>query len=312
MRPGWREASRCSIVWLSLGTLWLVEHVARQHRSAREMYQAAARDKQAALFFPVASRVPTPLRLCPNATAGTEFAVVSLLVMNGGAEHVQYQQSLQKLAHAFRFFSNIDLVLLLVNAANAPLRLDHWRVCNVPEVKGPLQSAGNNRYLLARIYTKLRVWQLEEYKAVLYVDADTMLVRQFDSAFLHHLPTMMNLGLTIGMGPDKPGHADYFNAGVVLLVPNSSEYLLLEAGIQTVPHDPGLADQNYLNSFYRGHVYPLPFVLNALVQIKSEQPAFWKIHEPHIILYHYLVKPWDWRTCWDMGAEDLCLMWSWQ
>ena len=166
------------------------------------------------------------------------------------------------------------------------------------------------RVLHSKAYSKFNVWNLYEYSAVLYLDLDTLLIRQFSSIFEEHLPAMIDGGYELGLGKNTfPSDSDY-NAGVVLLRPGQKKFRELLSSISSVPHDIEVAEQALLNKLYEGRIYPLPFKFNGMVSVKTKCPEVWGSGSDLIIL-HYTCKPWNPLNCWTDQIEDLCLLWHW-
>ena len=254
---------------------------------------------------PIVGKIESPI--C--ADADTAFALVSLLIVNG-YEHDQYMQGMCKLGQAIRQFATIDTILLVAEVgmklnSDAQIARCGWRVCFVSTIPGP--PGHSNRYLEAKMYTKLRLWQLVQYQAVLYIDLDTLIVRPFGGIFEEHLPAMADKGLTLGMGSNSfPDRGD-FNAGVMLLLPDPIEFNSLVAGITSIPHNIELAEQAYLNAYFAQRIYRLPFAYNSMVSMRPAIPTPWRDSEA--IIMHYTCKPWHPYNCWRDQIEDLCSLW---
>ena len=248
--------------------------------------------------------------ICSNAS--TAFALASLLIANG-YEHDQYMQGMCKLGRAIRQFATIDSILLVAEVgvelnrdAQDQIARCGWRLCFVSTISGPLVAKAGyiKRYLEAKMYTKLRLWQLVQYQAVLYIDLDTLIVRPFGGMFREHLPAKVAKGLTLGMGSNSfPDRRD-FNAGIILLLPDQAEFVSLVAGIGSIPHD---VEQAYLNAYFARRIYRLPFAYNSMVSMRPAVPTPWRDSEAIII--HYTCKPWHTYNCWRDRIEDLCRLW---
>jgi hypothetical protein len=313
---GWLGFVRvCYFVVFMLATVMILSltRVVSKYAMARDLYQNLAdshvggegHDRHLA-------RSAVPIQACPGLMASTDFAVVSMLTVSGGRETELYKRSLHKLGTAIQFWSDLNAVLLIVGDNGNKTRLGHWAICRSNGVEGPhITSQDDNRFLKSKMYSKLLFWLMEEYRAILYVDADTLLVRQYTNVFSFHVRRMVDSGLTIGMGTNNLARSDDFNAGVILLIPNRTEFQLLITSIHTLSHDVTLAEQNYLNQYYKNRIYKLPFEYNAMVSVKTEYPVFWQTHEPHAILLHYTCKPWHPWNCIRDGIEDLCILWYW-
>jgi hypothetical protein len=239
--------------------------------------------------------------------APKQYAIVSIFIANGFDNNL-YLQSLCKLNVAINRFASIDKVLMILGKYNASDTCG-WIPYSVKAVDGPKEKDPHaNRYLTTKIYTKLRIWELIQYDALLYIDLDTLVIGQFSQLFEKHLPLMLKSGLALGMGHNTFPHGPDFNSGVILLTPNLTLFDSLHRGINTIPHEIEFGDQNYLNAYFKENIYLLPFQYNSMVSVKTSHPEFW-VASQHSIL-HYTCKPWNKPNCWSDGIEDLCLLWD--
>ena len=241
-----------------------------------------------------------------NSLNNSKFAVVSLLI----GEEPSYMEAACKLGSSIDRYSSIDRVLLRLGNDHMQHTLCGWQMHAVAPIEGPSnKDSHSNRYLSLKLYTKLRVWEMVQYDAVLYVDLDTLFVGQFGSLFEVHLPIMRALEQPLAMGhntfPDGPD----FNAGVILLIPDSTLFDSLMQGIQVVQHDIETAEQMYLNAYFlnSSRIHFLPYRFNAMVSVKTEYPLIWGAED--LVILHYTCKPWNAYNCWMDGIEDVCLLW---
>jgi glycogenin glucosyltransferase len=98
--------------------------------------------------------------------------------------------------------------------------------------------------------TKIQLWGLTQFKRVLYLDADTLVLQNLDH-LLDHVPP----GVDFAAAPEL-AYPDVFNAGMMLLTPKDSTYReLCEFAKVHESYDGG--DQGILNVFFgdgtRGH-----------------------------------------------------------
>ena len=289
---------------------------------------------------------PERIKMCgrDEAFARTRFAVVSLLTVD--AQHM-YTESAMKLATSLRWWlpqQQMDLVMLLTEGFGVDgqvvegvafdrMTLDRagWNVlCRVPKIVHPTVSDGN-RFHEAALYSKLNAWGLTEYDAILYLDSDTLVVRSPLSLFTFHLPAMLFRGSTLGACRDRPAKfSESFNGGVLLIIPGkgpAGEDLspaILQHSIGTVPHVVGFAEQGLLNAMWGQHgFYELPYVFNANLVSKYEEPALWLRNVDRLVIVHYTVaKGWqslrffqlnDMFTvwwCYKWSIDDYCRLWE--
>ncbi|KAK1983477.1 family 8 glycosyl transferase [Colletotrichum cereale] len=90
--------------------------------------------------------------------------------------------------------------------------------------------------------TKLRLWSLSQFRRVLYLDADTLVLSNLDHVF--DLPE----SVTFAASPEI-GFPDCFNSGVMLLRPDAATYAELTAFATRVDSFDG-GDQGLLNVFF--------------------------------------------------------------
>ena len=61
----------------------------------------------------------------------------------------------------------------------------------------------------------------------------------------------------------------------------------------------GVADQGFLNAFYKDRIERLPFIYNAMVSEKTgTHREVWRQQEAEMVLLHYTCKPWHAWNCW--------------
>lgn len=141
--------------------------------------------------------------------------------------------------------------------------------------------------------TKLNIWNLTQFKKVVYLDADVLLLENIDELF--------SIESTFAAAPDifPP---DKFNAGVMVIEPNATIFEEMVSLIGVLPsHDGG--DTGFLNSYfsswYTGRAESrLSFGYNAQRTLYwftySKQPGYWKAISPlKIIHYSSSPKPWE-------------------
>jgi lipopolysaccharide biosynthesis glycosyltransferase len=142
----------------------------------------------------------------------------------------------------------------------------------------------------ALTYTKLRVFDLAEYDKVVWLDADTVVLRNIDELF------------------DRPCIAaasdffmpDRFNSGVMVLDPSPELFNKLMVSLASCPTYDG-GDQGFLNSFWSDWwampvEHRLPAVYNIhhfIFQFMAAHPGFGKQFMADTRIIHYtLQKPW--------------------
>ena len=106
--------------------------------------------------------------------------------------------------------------------------------------------------------TKFAVWKVAPCRRVLYVDLDSVFIRDPALVF-DYCPPSFPLCAVHGQG--MPGKMSYFNAGVMVLRPSLVMYNLLnQASIHGKSHT--LAEQDTLNEF---PWHPMPVKCNLML-----------------------------------------------
>lgn len=139
-------------------------------------------------------------------------------------------------------------------------------------------------------YSKLNIWTLSDsgVKAAVYLDADTLVLRNFDELF--SLP--YNFAAVPDVYVDGQGWSLSFNAGVLYLRPSRDVFEDMLAKIATASYNMHEAEQSFLNHYYGAEAVRLPYAYNANLAIKSRKPEVWADVKREARVVHYtLVKP---------------------
>mmetsp|Transcript_54914 Transcript_54914/g.110212 ORF Transcript_54914/g.110212 Transcript_54914/m.110212 type:complete len:228 (-) Transcript_54914:15-698(-) len=140
-------------------------------------------------------------------------------------------------------------------------------------------------------FTKLRVWEQDDFEKLIYVDADCVVLESIDELFDRPSPSFC---------PDV-FPPDRFNAGVIVLQPSRETFADMFERIPTLPsHDGG--DTGFLNSYFpQWYEWPaehrMPFRYNALRTMywfTHKNPGYWESVKPIKVLHFCSSpKPWD-------------------
>jgi len=198
---------------------------------------------------------------------------------------------------------NADKIVLVTDAISKPTRIQLKRIRGlaireVEAIPNPHASTCKVEGWVNSGYTKLRVWELEEYSRAIYLDADCLVVGSLERLF------------SCSSGEDWNGFSavpdvfppDKFNAGVMVLKPNSEVFRDMMEKINLPSHDNG--DTGFLNSYFSdwySDMPPssrLPFGLNAQRILHwfthSREPGYWDVINPlDVVHYSSSPKPWD-------------------
>lgn len=134
-------------------------------------------------------------------------------------------------------------------------------------------------------FIKLRLWELEEYERVIFIDADALVVRNIDKLFQYpEFSAAPNVYETV---------ADFhrLNSGVFVAKPAAdtlSDMLqILDAPDAYWPR----TDQSFLQAYFPDW-HGLPVFYNMLQYVWFNLPALWDWKSVHVVHYQY-EKPWE-------------------
>jgi hypothetical protein len=222
------------------------------------------------------------------------FALVTLLTSDPAGLSV----GACKIARQAQRMTNVDLVMLTLEH-HPTMAACGWRQVVVKPIDNtdPDDQSG---YAAGKAYTKLHIWNLTQYERLLYVDLDTLPVAQFAGVFEQRLIGCQGVAMVVDAGRGD----DYFNTGVMLVVPNKDLFKWLVGNVTLIPHDPVAAEQNYLNAYFKGRICTLPKKYNAIVADRVHFP-------PHVAIIHYTnIKVHHKFSAWWGGLNDLVAIWD--
>ena len=156
----------------------------------------------------------------------------------------------------------------------------------VMRISPPHGGAGMNPHFLDQ-FTKLSLWKLDVLgiDALIYLDADTLVLRNFDELF--SLP--YQLGAVPDVFLDRRGFVVDFNAGVLLLRPDTTIYDAMIAALPTARFPPEYAEQAFLNQFFATSAIRLPYVYNGNLAYKKRAPKMWEGIWNELRVIHYTI-----------------------
>ncbi|MFD1795417.1 glycosyltransferase family 8 protein [Paracoccus aurantiacus] len=162
------------------------------------------------------------------------------------------------------------------NAAHARDAL-HARAAFTKGTKPPFHTPLDN-------FVKLRLWQLTEYDAVVFIDADAIMLKNSDKLFGYpEFCAAPNVYESLG---------DFhrLNSGVFTARPSEATFAAMIDRLD----QPGIfwrrTDQTFLESFFPDW-HGLPVFFNMLQYVWFNMPDLWRWQQIHILHFQY-EKPW--------------------
>lgn len=134
-------------------------------------------------------------------------------------------------------------------------------------------------------FAKLRLWQLDAYERIVFLDADTIVIKPIDKLVGYpEFSAAPNLYESL---------ADFqrLNSGVFVARPDGRTFDAMLARLDDGETFWRRTDQTFLETFFRDW-HGLPWTMNALQYAYLNLPGLW--HWPAIRVVHYQYeKPWD-------------------
>lgn len=134
-------------------------------------------------------------------------------------------------------------------------------------------------------FIKLRLWELEQYERIIFIDADALVVRNIDKLFQYpEFSAAPNVYETV---------ADFhrLNSGVFVAKPSTKTFVdmlkVLDAPEAYWPR----TDQSFLQAYFPDW-HGLPVFYNMLQYVWFNLPELWDWKSVHVVHYQY-EKPWE-------------------
>ncbi|KAG9160855.1 hypothetical protein Leryth_008668 [Lithospermum erythrorhizon] len=191
--------------------------------------------------------------------------------------------------------------------------VDGWIVEKISLLANPNQVRPTRFW---GVYTKLKIFNMTNYKKVVYLDADTIVVKSIEDLFRCE-KFCANLK-----------HSERLNSGVLVVEPSKKIFEDMMSKVKMLPSYTG-GDQGFLNSYYadfpNAHLFEpdlSPEVLKTRTAPKMERLSTlynadvglymlankWMVDEKELRVIHYTLgplKPWDWWTSWLLKPVDV-------
>lgn len=133
-------------------------------------------------------------------------------------------------------------------------------------------------------FCKLEVWRLVEYQRVVFLDADTLVVRNIDKLFGYpQFSAAPNLYETLA-------DMHRLNSGVFVAAPAEATYRSMLERLDAPGAFWRRTDQTFLQHYFPDW-HGLPYTFNALQYLYFNLPALWRWSSINVVHYQY-EKPW--------------------
>ncbi|KAL8166673.1 hypothetical protein V2J09_008172 [Rumex salicifolius] len=210
-----------------------------------------------------------------------------------------------------------DMVCLVSDGvseyAKKLLEADGWIVQIISLLKNP------NRVRPTRfwgVYTKLKIFNMVAYKKIVYLDADTIVVKSIEDLF------------KCGKFCANLKHSERMNSGVMVVEPSEQLFKDMMSKVTKLFSYTG-GDQGFLNTYYSGfadaHLFdpdlsleelksrPVPEMQRLSTLYNADVGLYmlankWMVNETDLRVIHYTLgplKPWDWWTAWLVKPVDV-------
>lgn len=134
-------------------------------------------------------------------------------------------------------------------------------------------------------FAKLRLWQLEEYERVVFIDADALALQNCDKLF--DFPEFCAAPNVY----ESLGDFHRMNSGVFTALPNKTTYGKMLEALDRPDSFWRRTDQTFLEHYFPGW-HGLPVFYNMLQYVWFNLPDLWSWQQIHILHYQY-EKPWQ-------------------
>lgn len=134
-------------------------------------------------------------------------------------------------------------------------------------------------------FTKLRLWQLAEHEQIVFLDADTVVLRPIDR-LMGYPEFVAAPNLYASMADMRR-----MNSGVFVMRPDPRTFERMLARLDAPDAFWRRTDQTFLEAFWPGW-HGLPYLDNCLQYVFLDLPELWDWPAIRVLHYQY-EKPWD-------------------
>lgn len=217
-----------------------------------------------------------------------------------------------KMGRGVKKYTSTPHDLVVMELQSKPLTTEQWldlhkvgfMRCVVKSIPAPAKTRPD----LKEKFAVLHVWAMVAYETVLFLDADTLVIKSLNSLLNMDLQNKA-IGVTKDIRDRK--WVSTFNSGVLLLHPSLDEYerlrKLLSSGIK---YDYIMSDQGFLNEVYKDNWHEIGFVNNANLALYRFQRVFWDTYplEEINVIHYTMKKPWKCNAS-DGTYGPICKIW---
>ncbi len=136
------------------------------------------------------------------------------------------------------------------------------------------------------------LWNLTQFDSIVYLDSDTIVLN--DLSHLHELVSEpWRTGFEFAAATDNwfGTYIYKFNAGVLVLHPSN---LVFNELMRTYPipgnYHPSMAEQEFLNQFYRHRYLQLPTIYNMNMAVYSSKQTLWNTLRSDFKIVHFTIQ----------------------
>ncbi|KAG8772480.1 hypothetical protein FRC16_005662 [Serendipita sp. 398] len=163
-----------------------------------------------------------------------------------------------------------------------------WQTVEVDMIPAPKGKSPSPNY--EDQYTKLRLFELEKFEQVFYIDADALVVKPFPEIWSFPAPFAASRDVRIG---SYNMWLPTINAGTFLIKPN---HRVLDDMLKVAPsldYEHYYAEQALLNRYWARDLTFYPYIYNGQLDMKRGLPEVWKAFRHDMRIIHYTgTKPW--------------------
>jgi alpha-N-acetylglucosamine transferase len=168
----------------------------------------------------------------------------------------------------------------------------NWKICLVDKIAPRDEKSTFPRF--RDQFTKLILWNMTEYKSIVYFDSDTFVIGNIDPLLqvytkLDKYKIAVTKDIRAGLWQET------FNMGVFSIKPNRTEFKRLVdlKNDFNFKFETTMSEQGFLNEVFKNQWFEFGFENNANLAVYSQQRNYWNEHESKINVIHYTMnKPW--------------------